>query len=92
MLNRVSKLSRVQAIIQRNKDRAYLRDSVKRLKLRVGIGSDIGDSVSALDTQCLKRTGPPIATPEKLLIGKAEVLIHNRFTIGIQPARSPGEI
>ena len=83
---------RLQAEIYRHQHGPDLRNRVEGLKLRVGIGRYIGDSIALLNAQALKPRGPSIAAREELRVGEPQVAVNDGFTIPIEPPRAACEL
>jgi len=83
VLNQVDEVLRGKPIVDRNKHRAQLGDSVKRFELRAGIRGNGGDTVALSNAQRLKCSRPAVTAVEECLVGKTLATIDNSLTVAI---------
>ena len=58
----------------------------------MGVGRDVGYPVAWPHAQPLEGRGPTIAAAEKLLVGQAQVAVHDRLTLRVEAARAPEKL
>src|SRR5579883_96081 len=85
MLDDIGKITGDETVVDRYEHSPYLRYRVKRFKLGMCIGSNIGNAIALTDAQLLERGRPAITAFAKLRIRQTQVSIDNSFTIRIQP-------
>jgi len=81
-----------QAVVDGDEHRAELGNRVERLELGMRVGRDVGDPIALADPEPGEGGRPPVAPVEESLVGEAEVLVHHRLPVPVQPSRPPGEL
>jgi hypothetical protein len=75
--DQVAKIIRDESVIRGDQHRPEHRDGVVRLEMGVGIRRDIDDAVARPDAGRLKVRCPTLASGEELLVGEADVAVHD---------------
>ncbi len=81
-----------QPVVDRYQNRAELRHGVEGLQLGVSVRGDVGDPVAASHAKGLEAGRPAITAAQELLVGEAQLAIHHRLAIPVQPARAASEL
>jgi hypothetical protein len=53
---------------------------------------DVSHAIARLQAQLLERGRPLITASEELVVGKSQIAINNRFSLGIELARPAREL
>src|SRR5260370_39263189 len=83
---------RGEAIVDRDRAPADLRHGVERFELLVHVRSDVGDPITLLHPHPLQRRRPAIAPIEELLVGEAEVSVHDCLPVPVKLPRASREL
>src|SRR5229473_5883862 len=89
VIDQISEIVGSQTIVDRHKDRANLRDGIKRFELREGVWRDVSNAITLGHAELLQSRRPAIASIKELFVSKPPVAIDNGFASSIELTRAP---